>query len=53
MSHVFGRDTRERFPIAVRGEGIYLFDESGRAYLDASCGAGVSCLGHGHPLVDQ
>jgi adenosylmethionine-8-amino-7-oxononanoate aminotransferase len=53
MSHVFGRDTRERSPIAVRGEGIYLFDESGRAYLDASCGAGVSCLGHGHPLVGE
>jgi len=53
MSHVFGRDTRERSPIAVRGEGIYLFDDSGRAYLDASCGAGVSCLGHGHPLVGE
>jgi adenosylmethionine-8-amino-7-oxononanoate aminotransferase len=53
MSHVFGRDTRERSPIAVRGEGLYLFDASGRAYLDASGGAGVSCLGHGHPIIGE
>jgi adenosylmethionine-8-amino-7-oxononanoate aminotransferase len=53
MTHVFGRDTRERCPVAVRGAGLYLFDETGRAYLDASCGAGVSCLGHGHPVIGE
>ena len=37
--------------MAVRGEGIYLFDEDGRRYVDACCGAAVSCLGHGHPEV--
>jgi adenosylmethionine-8-amino-7-oxononanoate aminotransferase len=38
-------------PLAVRGEGCYLFDAAGNRYLDASGGAAVSCLGHGHPAV--
>ncbi|MGH8140327.1 MAG: aspartate aminotransferase family protein [Steroidobacteraceae bacterium] len=53
MSHVFGRDTRSAFPLAVRGEGISLYDSSGKRYLDASGGAAVSCLGHGHPKVRE
>jgi len=28
-----------------------LFDAAGKAYIDASGGAAVSCLGHGHPDV--
>ncbi|HYF19928.1 MAG TPA: aspartate aminotransferase family protein [Ramlibacter sp.] len=38
-------------PIAVAGEGCHLIDAAGRRYLDASGGAAVSCLGHGHPAV--
>ena len=38
-------------PVAVRGEGVYLFDEAGNRYLDASGGAAVACLGHSHPAV--
>jgi len=38
-------------PIAVKGEGSYIFDDSGKSYLDASGGAAVSCLGHAHPTV--
>jgi len=37
--------------MAVRGEGMYLYDDQGRQYLDMSGGAAVSCLGHGHPDV--
>ena len=33
----------------VRGEGAYLFDESGRKYLDFASGIAVNILGHGHP----
>ena len=33
-------------PLAVRGEGIHIFDASGKRYIDASGGAAVSCLGH-------
>ncbi len=49
--HVFHRHTQADLPVAVRGEGIYLFDSNGKRYLDASGGAAVSCLGHGHPRV--
>ena len=51
--HVFHRHTRSDLPVAVRGEGIYLYDSTGKRYLDASGGAAVSCLGHGHPRVTQ
>lgn len=46
MTHVFHRDQRESYPVAVRGEGCYLIDSHGRRYLDAAAGAAVSCLGH-------
>jgi hypothetical protein len=45
MTHVFGRSAAT-LPTAVRGEGCYIYDETGRAYLDGSGGAAVSCLGH-------
>ncbi|MCZ7661069.1 MAG: aspartate aminotransferase family protein [Xanthobacteraceae bacterium] len=51
MSHVFHRSTRGELPVAVGGEGVWLIDREGRRYLDASGGAAVSCLGHGHPRV--
>ena len=51
MSHVFHRDLRQRYPIAVRGEGAYLHDAQGKRYLDASGGAAVSCLGHSDRAV--
>ncbi len=38
-------------PVAVGGAGCWLIDADGRRYLDASGGAAVSCLGHGHPKV--
>jgi adenosylmethionine-8-amino-7-oxononanoate aminotransferase len=40
-------------PSVVRGEGCWLIDTEGRCYLDASGGAAVSCLGHGHPRVTE
>ena len=51
MSHVFHRDPRLEYPVAVRGEGAYLYDREGKRYLDASGGAAVSCLGHSDPAV--
>lgn len=42
------------FPLALeieRAEGMYLYDTSGKAYLDLISGIGVSCLGHRHPRV--
>ena len=51
MSHVFHRQLRGVPPRAVGGEGVYIQDEAGRRYIDASGGAAVSCLGHGHPDI--
>ncbi|OOY28776.1 aspartate aminotransferase family protein [Thioclava sp. L04-15] len=46
MSHVFPRHTKSNPPLAVKGEGVYIFDSNGKRYLDGSGGAAVSCLGH-------
>ncbi|MGB0258924.1 MAG: aspartate aminotransferase family protein, partial [Coraliomargarita sp.] len=34
---------------AVRGEGLYLFDEAGKRYLDFGSGIAVTSVGHSHP----
>lgn len=51
MSHIFPRHTKQLPPVAARGEGCYLYDTSGKQYLDASGGAAVSCLGHGDKTI--
>ncbi|MFF3489735.1 aspartate aminotransferase family protein [Streptomyces sp. NPDC002795] len=37
--------------LAERGEGVHLYDESGRAHLDFTAGIGVTSTGHCHPKV--
>ncbi len=40
--------TYNRFPVVIdRGEGVYLYDTEGRAYLDFGAGIAVSALGYG------
>ncbi len=51
MSHVFPRSSKWAPPRAARAEGVYIYDETGKAYLDGSGGAAVSCLGHGDPDI--
>ncbi|MFC3108977.1 aspartate aminotransferase family protein [Undibacterium arcticum] len=51
MSHLLHRQIHHDYPVGVSGQGVYLFDAAGKAYLDASGGAAVSCLGHQHPEV--
>ncbi|RWL07253.1 MAG: aspartate aminotransferase family protein [Mesorhizobium sp.] len=51
MTHILHRQIHASLPVAAGGKGIELFDRDGRAYIDASGGAAVSCLGHGHPDV--
>ncbi len=48
-THVMHRHLHHTPPVAVRGQGVWLEDAAGRRYIDASGGAAVSCLGHGHP----
>ncbi len=38
-------------PVAASASGVTITDATGRDYIDASGGAAVSCLGHGHPDV--
>jgi predicted acetylornithine/succinylornithine family transaminase len=35
--------------VMARGEGMYLFDDAGKRYLDCSAGIAVNALGHSHP----
>jgi acetylornithine/N-succinyldiaminopimelate aminotransferase len=50
MSHVM--NTYARQPVAfVRGEGVWLWDEAGKKYLDALAGIAVNTLGYGHPKL--
>jgi adenosylmethionine-8-amino-7-oxononanoate aminotransferase len=51
MTHLLHRNANAILPIAVSGKGVELFDSTGKAYIDASGGAAVSCLGHSHPDV--
>ncbi|AJD44342.1 aspartate aminotransferase family protein (plasmid) [Rhizobium gallicum bv. gallicum R602sp] len=48
MTRILHRQIHATLPVASGGKGIELFDSDGRAYIDASGGAAVSCLGHGH-----
>jgi len=50
MSHLM--NTYSRLPVAfTHGQGARVFDEAGRAYLDALAGIAVSTLGHAHPRL--
>ncbi len=53
MNHIFGRSTAHQMPTAIKGDGCYIIDESGKRYLDGSGGAAVSCLGHSNENVKQ
>jgi len=46
--------TYKRLPVCFeRGEGIWLWDNNGKRYLDALSGIAVCGLGHAHPTVAQ
>ena len=49
-SHLFYQ-TSSRRPRIARAEGIYLWDTSGKRYIDASSGPMVSNIGHSNPRV--
>ncbi|MDU0340735.1 aspartate aminotransferase family protein [Bosea rubneri] len=51
MSHVLHRMLGKTYPVAEGGAGVMLRDRDGRDHIDASGGAAVSCIGHGHPDV--
>ncbi|SEO33076.1 hypothetical protein SAMN04490248_1042 [Salinihabitans flavidus] len=51
MSHIFHRGGGGAPPLAVSAKGLWVVDEAGHSFLDASGGAAVSCIGHGEPRV--
>ncbi|MDB5756254.1 MAG: aspartate aminotransferase family protein, partial [Massilia sp.] len=51
MSHIIHRNLRQAPPVAVSAQGVLVRDSRGNTYIDASGGAAVSSLGHGHPDI--
>lgn len=51
-TRVIHRDLNRAYPTVVRGEGIYLYDDAGKRYIDGSGGsAAVTAIGHGVPEI--
>lgn len=46
-SALFSRSFNKSFPVAGRGEGVWLWDKSEQKYLDFSGSAAVNFIGHG------
>jgi adenosylmethionine-8-amino-7-oxononanoate aminotransferase len=46
-SPFFPRSFAKQYPVAVRGEGVYIWDHEGNRYLDFCSSAVVSFIGHG------
>jgi len=44
---LFPRDLEFDYPLAVKGEGVWVWDEKGKKYLDGCSGANVTGIGHG------
>lgn len=49
--NVLLRNLSRDYPVISRGDGLYLFDTTGKKYLDASGGALVVSIGHGNREV--
>src|SRR5947208_7556188 len=47
MPALLTRNLKKKFPTAVRGEGVWLCDASGKKYLDFAGSAAVNFIGHG------
>lgn len=44
----------QKIPISIeRGEGVYVWDEDNRKYLDFTAGWGVTSIGHANPAITQ
>src|SRR5580693_1305935 len=50
---VFPRNFKKVLPVAVRGEGSWLFSADGRKFLDAAGQASVVSIGHGVPEIGR
>jgi adenosylmethionine-8-amino-7-oxononanoate aminotransferase len=48
---LFVRSFRKNYPCAVRGHGVYIWDDNGRRYLDFAGSATACFIGHGDEQV--
>ena len=50
-SGLLKRSFRKDYPVAVRGEGVFIYDSEGHRYLDLCGSAAVTFIGHGDRRV--
>lgn len=54
LGNEYVMNTYSRFPIALeKGEGMYVYDENGKKYLDFVAGIAVNSLGHNHKKLTE
>jgi acetylornithine/N-succinyldiaminopimelate aminotransferase len=54
LERVYVLQNYARYPLALeRGKGCYVYDYSGKRYLDFISGIGVNALGHAHPRITK
>ena len=51
MTRILHRSIAQHLSRRRKRQGVRIRDATGKEYIDASGGAAVSCLGHGHPDV--
>src|SRR6185369_11072338 len=52
-SAVFPRSFRKQYPVAVRGDGAWIYDAEGKRYFDLAGSAAVNFIGHGDPAIAE
>lgn len=54
LGNEYVMNTYSRFPIVLeKGEGMYVYDENGKKYLDFVAGIAVNSLGHNHKKLTE
>jgi len=52
-NHVFYRNQNWHYPRIDRGQGIYLYGEDGKEYIDGCSGSAVANIGHGNKEIAE
>src|SRR6266852_2913742 len=53
QGRLLARDVTKQYPRIVRGEGVNIYDDKGKRYLDAIAGIAVVNIGHGRAQVAE
>jgi adenosylmethionine-8-amino-7-oxononanoate aminotransferase len=52
-SAILPRSFRKKYPVAVKGEGAWIWDADGKRYFDLAGSAAVNFIGHGDPAIAE